>query len=96
MDGITFGDMPWTLDIGKNHPLRQDILTTWPNANKKHWRLYALGIDAYKLSAFLRGRPNSLNYFGETGHLQLTYDGQLYRQLDWATFQRGMPRQRQP
>lgn len=95
MDGITFGDMPWTLDMGKNHPMRQDILTLWPNANKKHWRLYALGVDAYKLSAFLHSRPNNLNYYGETGHLQLTHDGQLYRQLEWATFQRGVPRQLQ-
>ncbi len=91
MDGITFGDIPWTLDTDKVNPARKAILDTWPNANKKYWRLYAMGVDAYRLSAFLQARPGHLNYYGETGHMQLTHDGKLYRQLEWARFYRGRP-----
>ncbi len=96
MDGITFGDIPWTLDIDKVNSPRKAILAIWPNANKKHWRLYAMGVDAYRLSAFLQARPNQLNYYGETGHMQLTHDGKLYRQLEWARFYRGKPQKIKP
>ncbi|MCF6218553.1 MAG: penicillin-binding protein activator [Gammaproteobacteria bacterium] len=96
MDGIIFGDTPWTLDTDKERPLRNKILSIWPNAHKKHWRLYAMGIDAYRLSAFLQTRPSQLNYYGETGHMQLTHEGQLYRQLEWARFYRGKPRKLSP
>ncbi len=92
MDGITFGDTPWTLETGSGHPLRDEILTIWPRANEKHWRLYAMGIDAFELSAFLRRDTINLNYYGETGEMQLTYEGKLYRQLEWATFHRGKPK----
>ncbi len=96
MDGIIFGDTPWTLDTDQEKPLRDKILSIWPNADKKYWRLYAMGIDAYRLSAFLQTRPSQLNYYGETGHMQLTHEGRLYRQLEWARFYRGKPRKLSP
>ncbi len=92
MDDIIFGDSPWALNKDQANPFQTSILATWPKADKKHWRLYALGVDAYQLSGFLQSRPYNLSYYGETGYLQLLQTGQLYRQLEWASFQRGIPK----
>ncbi|MBE9539451.1 MAG: penicillin-binding protein activator [Proteobacteria bacterium] len=95
MDGVIFSDMPWTLATeGDSHTLKSDIERLWPNASKRYSRLYALGVDAYKIIAELNTlrRDRSNYYQGETGDLYLDVENRLQRRLIWAQFQRGIPR----
>ncbi len=94
MDGVIFADMPWTLapdEIGQR--LKADIAHAWPGAAKRYTRLYALGIDAYRVIDQLNTlRRNRTEHFaGETGELSLDMANRLQRRLLWARFQRGVP-----
>ena len=92
-DGITFDDMPWTLDTsGAAATTRETVAALWPNKFPGNSRLYALGFDAWRLIPLLyKGRPFSISVQGMTGLLSMTPDGRIYRQLDWATFRNGSP-----
>lgn len=94
MDGVLFCDMPWTLD--NNRPgaaLKTDIETIWPHASKRYSRLFALGVDAYRVIGELNNlRHNRAAFYpGETGDLYLDVDNRLQRRLSWAKFERGIP-----
>lgn len=94
MDGVIFSDMPWTLTTeGDGHTLKTDIEQLWPNASKRYSRLYALGVDAYRVIAELNTLrlDRSSYYQGETGDLYLDVENRLQRRLLWARFQRGIP-----
>jgi uncharacterized protein len=94
MDGVKFADMPWTLDTGQSaHALKADIEAIWPNASKRYSRLFALGVDAYRVIGELNGlrRDRSAFYAGETGDLYLDVNNRLQRRLLWAQFERGVP-----
>jgi outer membrane PBP1 activator LpoA protein len=94
MDGVLFCDMPWTLDTDRpTHTLKADIESLWPNASKRYSRLFALGVDAYRVIGELNGlrRNRSEFYAGETGDLYLDVANRLQRRLSWAQFERGVP-----
>lgn len=94
MDGVIFSDMPWTLATeGDGHALKTDIERLWPNTAKRYSRLYALGVDAYRVIAELNTlrRDRSSYYQGETGDLYLDVENRLQRRLIWAQFQKGVP-----
>ncbi len=94
MDGVIFSDMPWALTAeNSEHTLKSDIKRLWPNAAKRYSRLYALGVDAYKIISELNTlRQDHSNYYqGETGNLHLDMENHLQRQLIWAQFQKGVP-----
>jgi len=94
MNGITFCDMPWTLDTdsGWQH-LQQMINDFWPAGASRYVRLYALGIDAYRLVPFLGSGYGGLfgAYRGVTGNLTLTNQGLISRTLRCAEFRQGLP-----
>ena len=92
-DGITFDDMPWTLETsGAAAATRATVAALWPNNFSGNSRLYALGFDAWRLIPLLyKGRPFSISVQGMTGLLSMTPDGRIHRQLDWATFKNGTP-----
>jgi outer membrane PBP1 activator LpoA protein len=95
MNGVKFSDMPWTLlPETTGGGFKQQIETMWPNSAKRYMRLYALGIDAYKVIPELnRLRRNRFASFqGETGTLFLDIDNRLQRRLLWAQFYRGIPK----
>ncbi len=73
--------------------LKSEIEQLWPEAAKRYSRLYALGVDAYRVIGELNTlRRNRTDYFrGETGDLQLDVANRLQRRLLWARFQRGVP-----
>ena len=58
----------------------------------KHPRLFALGVDAYHLSAVIRrvALGNS-SFDGMTGRIVLHSRHRLFRYLSWAKFDRGQP-----
>lgn len=94
MDGVQFCDMPWTLATDRpGQALKSEIETLWPNASKRYSRLFALGVDAYRVIGELNGlRRNRAEYYsGETGDLYLDVANRLQRRLSWAKFERGIP-----
>lgn len=88
LDGVRYLDMPWVLY--PNTKLHQLAGQTWPNGHGRYARLFAMGVDAYRLQArlyLLRTLPNS-QLPGVTGTLHL--DGsRLVRKSDWAVFKDG-------
>jgi len=95
MDGIQFCDMPWTLGASQQHnPLRQQLQQIWPKRMKGASRLFALGIDAYRIAPLLNvlaSRPGT-RIEGETGTLYLDERNSVRRVLRWASFVHGEPR----
>lgn len=92
-DGITFDDMPWTLESsGAVASTRATVAALWPNNFSANSRLYALGFDAWRLVPLLyKGHPFNMVIQGMTGLLSMSPDGRIHRRLDWATFNNGTP-----
>lgn len=93
LDGITFDDMPWTLETsGAAATTSKTVASLWPNSFAANSRLYALGFDAWRLVPLLyKGQPFTTSVQGMTGLLSMTPEGVVHRQLDWATFKNGLP-----
>ncbi|WP_175452398.1 penicillin-binding protein activator [Thiohalomonas denitrificans] len=94
MEGIIFGDTPWTLNAETSHaPLRQKVRTVLKRHTGSLQRLVALGLDAYLLVprlSLLDSYPND-RFQGETGNLHVAPDNRIQRQLVWARFKHGEP-----
>lgn len=95
MDGIVFGDMPWTLDIEtSNVELRHEGQERLKVHGGALQRLVALGVDAYHLVPRLKmlaAYPQD-RFQGETGILRVDGTRRVHRHLNWARFVRGEPR----
>ena len=92
LDGLVFSDMPWTLQGEHNHQFAK-ANKLWPKVLSKYPRLYALGLDAYRIIPYLaRLRANPYERFpGLTGSIALNEQNQVQRELLWATFVNGRP-----
>lgn len=91
LDNIRFVDIPWLLD--KDSSLHKLAGRTWPDGHGSRERLFALGVDAYRLQArllMLQSVPNS-ELPGVTGRLSVGNNRHLVRHLDWALFRHGKP-----
>ena len=91
MNGIRFCETPWLLD--PNNPLRQQVTAQWPQAGGSLGRLYAMGIDAYRLAPSLgqlKALPDS-RIDGLSGSLSMNPAQRVERQLQWAEFSNGQP-----
>jgi hypothetical protein len=88
LNGVHFVDMPWLLQ--PDHPAvmvypRDDAL---PSLALE--RLYALGIDAWRIARLLAdGPPGDLRLDGVTGRLALGADRHFRRELTLARFRQG-------
>ena len=86
LDDLQFVELPWLADPGS--PALEGLPRgNYPNASLE--RLYALGIDAFRIAkAFVDGPPGKLEIDGATGHLTLgesrvfIREGQLMRLRD--------------
>lgn len=89
LDGVLFVDMPWMLaDDAATRGARADAQELWSEATRRRSRLYAFGVDAYRLIDELRTPETFHGYVpGATGRLTLDAGGRIRRQLDWAQFQ---------
>ncbi|MEE8364705.1 MAG: penicillin-binding protein activator [Gammaproteobacteria bacterium] len=93
LDGILFVDIPWMLDNAQNRDFRQ-VSKLWPDFSKRFSRLFALGIDAYRMIPSLRrlmihpGESELLN----TGRLTVDKNGHVKRALLMATYEKGVAR----
>lgn len=94
MDGLMFGDMPWVLTGSTAHRgLHNELEPYISKAGNRLQRLYALGIDSFKIIAALstlKKYPYQ-RYDGETGSLSLDPKQRLHRQLTWVHFRSGRP-----
>ncbi|MGN8346513.1 penicillin-binding protein activator [Pseudomonas sp. SMV71] len=89
MNGIRFCETPWLLDA--NDPLRKQVTAQWPQAGGTLGRLYAMGVDAYRLAprlGQLKTLPDS-RIEGLSGSLAVSASQRVQRQLPWAEFVNG-------
>ncbi len=94
MNDVLFIDMPWILDTTRQLSLIQDALNrNWSQNKSSYRRLYALGIDAYRLIPELNRLKIDENssFSGETGDLKITEDNIIHRKLRRAQFVEGKP-----
>lgn len=93
LDGVAFCDMPWVL-ANPPAPLWLRIAQVWGEKSFSYRRLYALGVDAFRLVPHLQ-RLSAYRFQqirGETGVLTLNEHNQVQRQLMWARFVKGAPK----
>lgn len=89
-DGIVFTDMPWVLQGQANSNFAK-VAQHWPRDLQKFPRLYALGLDAYRIIPYLarlHGNPYE-RFPGLTGNIALDASNRIHRELLWATFIEG-------
>ena len=93
LDEIQFVDIPWMLNREGNHDAEQ-IKKLWPVSGNRFSRLFALGIDAYRLIPSLRRlmiHPDeSISH--HTGRLSVDKNGRVRRHLLMATYEKGLAR----
>lgn len=94
LDGVEFADAPWLLGPMPGKPDRDEIVNQIASANGSGARLFALGMDAYNLLAYvdqLLANPGQYAD-GATGQLTADRQGRISRTLSWARFENGMAR----
>ena len=90
LNGIQFTDLPWLLE---KSALKQEIEKNHPRAKGGYARLYAMGVDAFRLYPRLKqlsALPHS-KIFGVTGDLSMDTEGKIHREMPFAIFNRGRP-----
>ena len=90
LNEILFVDIPWMLDNRNNADYRQ-INAFWPDDSQRFSRLFALGIDAYRVIPSLRRlmiNPEE-QVQHHTGLLSVDNTGRVKRSLLMATYQNG-------
>lgn len=91
LNKITFCDTPWLFPKVYQGELGMDALKeTWKQFPSAYFRLIAMGIDAYNLTARLDDLETN-SYSGATGNLSLTVDRRIERELICAKFIDGQP-----
>lgn len=93
LNGIQFCDMPWILDQSNTHNTYNAIAELWPDDFDQYTRLYALGLDAYKIALQIEQLTvmPDLGISGMTGMLTLNKQQFIDRKLIWASFKKGRP-----
>ncbi|MGH8645738.1 MAG: penicillin-binding protein activator, partial [Gammaproteobacteria bacterium] len=88
LDGIVFADMPFVLQNSGSAPVNSPVPRRGPGQSTDFLRLYALGVDAYRLIPQLaRLQAERFAKFpGATGWVSMDGSGRLSRELRWAKF----------
>jgi outer membrane PBP1 activator LpoA protein len=90
LNEILFVDIPWMLDNRNNVDYRQ-VKNYWPDDSQRFSRLFALGIDAYRMIPSLRrlmiNPEEKLQH--HTGLLSVDKTGRVKRSLLMATYKNG-------
>ncbi len=90
LNEILFVDIPWMLN-NRNNPDHKQISRLWPDSSQRFSRLFALGIDAYRMIPSLRrlmiNPEESLTH--NTGELTVDKNGRIKRSLLMATYKNG-------
>lgn len=94
LDGLRFVDMPWVINRdAEAQALHDNLNRIWSTGLHSRSRLYAFGIDAFKLITWLKTPQPQLAapLSGTTGLLALDQAGRVRRQPDWAQIISGNP-----
>jgi outer membrane PBP1 activator LpoA protein len=91
LTGLYFVDLPWLLGVGADQdPLARSKMRRGSAylATPLGLRLYAMGIDAYRLAPRLSAlaKSPSANFPGETGTLSIDSQGRVQRKLSLGRF----------
>ncbi|CCK77212.1 LppC family lipoprotein [Oleispira antarctica RB-8] len=90
LNGIQFTELPWLLESSE---LKTIVENNQKRAKGSYARLYAMGVDAFRLYPRLKqlaALPNS-KIFGVTGDLSIDEQGKIHRKMPFAMFKRGRP-----
>ena len=90
LNEILFVDIPWMLN-NRNIPDHKQISRLWPDLSQRFSRLFALGIDAYRMIPSLRRlmiNPEE-SLLHNTGQLTVDKAGRVKRSLLMATYKNG-------
>jgi outer membrane PBP1 activator LpoA protein len=87
LNGVRFVDMPWLLQA--DHPAVMVYPRLQAGDDVELERLYALGIDAYRLGLELLKGTHEPALDGVTGQIRLTRDQEFVRELTPAQFNGG-------
>ena len=94
LEGVRCPDAPWLLVAEGDTPLsRESLAELMPESDDHYQRLYAMGIDSFRLLpnlARLQSNPKEM-LEGKTGNLYLDRINQVHRQLVWAEMRSGVP-----
>ncbi len=91
LSGMTLTEMPWLLPMQPKLPLRTEYEQLFAEQDETQQRLFAMGHDAMQLISRLKQQQQfpALVFHGLTGHLRLTEQQQIQRQLTLAQYRRG-------
>ncbi len=89
MDGVRFLDMPWF--VQPDHPAVMVYPRPPATTGIEQERLYALGIDAWRIALMQTREMQKVPSDGVTGKLRLDSSGQVLRSLTPTEFRDGRP-----
>lgn len=89
LDGVRFLDMPWFVQL--DHPAVMVYPRPPAGTGIEQERLYALGIDAWRLALMQSRELQKVPADGVTGKLRLDPTGQVLRSLTPTEFRDGRP-----
>ncbi len=94
LEGLIFGDAPW-VTAEEDFFLRK-VLKDTSHPAVDYPRLFAFGMDAYNILAFLKKMELSpdLRVPGATGTLWVDSDNVIRRDLEWYNFKKGRARKK--
>ena len=94
LDGIEYPELPWLIGLRSDLPDADTLGRGLPSAQGGGGRLFAFGLDAWRLAAYLDAlqRDPALQVRGATGELQLDPLGIVQRAPAWAVFSGGRAR----
>lgn len=93
LDGVEFCDAPWLFGLTPGLPSRERLARDLPAAGAGG-RLFAFGMDAYRLLPYLDwlGANHDAYLPGASGQLSIDGFGRVRRTLSWLRFEDGVPR----
>jgi len=93
LDGVEFPELPWLLGARAGYPDAAALSDKLGTASGPSQRLFAFGLDAWKLAAYLDrfGVDPGYRLHGATGELRPDGAGVVQPQANWATFRGGRP-----
>ncbi len=94
LNGVGFADMPWVIGSGNFlDTRRQEAAQRYGDVATRYSRLFAMGMDAWKLTDGIarEGLSSGDVFEGMTGVLSVEPDGHVKRYMAWAVFRGGAP-----
>ncbi|WP_417541667.1 penicillin-binding protein activator [Methylophaga thalassica] len=92
LNDLIICDIPWVFEeLAAEDPVYQALKNQSPENFASAIRLYALGVDAYKLIPQLNklSRDPTSSMAGTTGTLSINSQGHVIRKMLWAKFEQG-------